>query len=132
MLSGEFERKLRRLNRNLRIFCGDNDSLPAGLFTVTRGEYKEICAVDKNYLPEYIVRNEYGRYVKSGIRRVLKILIQQGYVDRKQAEKEFALSLEYPAPKFKYTSPKLRERLMSKGINVVEDSNGYDARTRVL
>lgn len=132
MLSGEFERKLRRLNSNLRIFCGDNDSLPAGVFTVKAGEYQEICAVDKNYIPEYSIRTQEGRYVKSGYRRVLKILIEQGYIDRREAEKEFSLSLEYRAPKFKYSSPSIRERLMRKGYNVVEDSNGNYSRTRVL
>lgn len=124
MLAGEFERKLRRLNRNLRIFCGDNDSKAAGLFTVVRNEYKEICGVDKNYIPEYSIRDASGYIVKSGFRRVIKLLINQGYIDRRQAEKVFSLSFEYRSPKFKYSSPSLREKLMRKGIPVSEESNG--------
>jgi len=119
MLSGDFERKLRRLNPNLRIFCGDNDSKAAGIYTVENSEYKAICGIDKNYLPEHKVQDEQGYILKSGFRRVIKILINQGYIDRKKAEKEFSLSFEYRAPKFKY-SPSLRDRLMRKGIPVME------------
>jgi hypothetical protein len=123
MLAGEFERKLRKLNRNLRIFCGDNDSRAAGLFTVVRNEYKEICGVDKNFIPEYTIKDNFGYIVKSGFRRIIKLLINQGYIDRKQAEREFSLSFEYRSPKFKYSSPSLREKLMRKGIPVSEESN---------
>jgi hypothetical protein len=120
MLSGEFERKLRRLNCNIRIFCGNDDSKPAGIYTVRQGEYEQICGIDKNYIPEYPIRDINGAYIKSGFRRAIKILINKGYIDRKEAEKEFRLSFEYEAPKFKYHSPSLRNKLMRKGIPVLE------------
>ena len=124
MLAGEFERKLRKLNPNLRIFCSDNSSRPAGIFTVKRGEYTEICGIDKNYLPEHITYHEDGRIARSGWRRAVKILIKKGYIDRKEAEKVFNTHLYNSAPKFKYTSPDMRKRLMSKGIPVEDMYHG--------
>jgi hypothetical protein len=124
MLSGEFERKLRRLNSNIRIFCGDDSSKAAGIYTVESGEYKSICGIDKNELPEYTIYALDGSIVKSGFRRAIKVLINQGYIDRFEAEKEFGLKFEYKAPKFKYSSPSLREKLMRKGIPVTEEANG--------
>jgi len=125
MLSGEFERKLRHLNKNIRIFCSDDDTKAAGVYTVECGEYKQICGIDKNYIPEYPTRNKDGSYVKSGFRRAVKILINQGYIDRRLAEKEFGLSFEYKAPKFIYSSPSLRQTLMRKGISVLEEAHGH-------
>ena len=120
MLAGDFARKLRKLNPNLRIFCSNDNSKPAGIFTVVRGEYKEICGIDKNYIPEHITYREDGRIIRSGWRRAIKILVKQGYIDRKEAEKVFNTHLNYSAPKFKYTSPDLRKRLLNKGIPVEE------------
>lgn len=100
MLSGDFERKLRSLNKNLRIYSGNDDSRPAGIFTVLRnGDYQEICGVDKNYLTEHIIYNDQGYIVRSGWRRPLKILINKGYIDRFKAEKVFQTHLEYSSPR---------------------------------
>jgi hypothetical protein len=124
MLSGEFERKLRSLNKNLRIFCGDDNSKPAGIFTIEKGEYKSICGIDKNYVPEYPEYAENGAIVRSGFRRVVKLLIKQGYIDRKDAESKFRLHFEYPSPRFKYKSPSVREKVQRMGLSVMEENSG--------
>ncbi len=110
MLSGEFERKLRKLNNKLRIFCGDDDRRPAGLFTVVRGEYEQICSVDKNWVGEHTQFDAVGHILRAGWRRVLKTLIRQGYVDRFYAERVFNTHLPFAKPRFyakpKYVAPK--------------------------
>lgn len=103
MLSGEFERKLRKVNGQLRIFCGDDNTKPAGIFRYKRSymddmaaAYDHICGVDKNEVPEYCFVAEDGRILKSGWRRVLRILISQRLIRRRDAERVFGVSLEGP------------------------------------
>lgn len=124
MLAGDFQRKLRKLNPNIRIFCSNDDSKPAGIYIVIRGEYKEICGIDKNYLPEHIQYDENGRIVKGGWRRAIKTLIKKGFIDKKKAESVFSTHLNYSAPKFKYHSPDISKKLINKGIPVEEVTNG--------
>jgi len=93
MLASDFQAKLRKLNKNLRIFCGDNDSRLAGLYHVVGGEYKDIIGVDKNYLPEWPVMDEQGRILKGGWRRVVRLLIEQGLIDRRRAEAVFGTQI---------------------------------------
>lgn len=96
MLAGVFERKLRSLNRGLRVFCGDDARRPAGLsFFNHFGEETEICGVDKNWVPEHTEFQEDGRIRKGGWRRVLKSLIGVKLVDRRHAERVFGVHLEY-------------------------------------
>jgi hypothetical protein len=100
MLSGDFERKLRKLNPDIRIYCSNDDSKPAGIFWVKpNGEYQEICGIDKNQVPEWPTFDETGAYVKAGWRRALKILINKGFIDRDQAERLFGVHLEYKVTK---------------------------------
>lgn len=101
MLSGTFQSKLRSLNRNLRIYCGNDDTKPAGIFRVIRGEYTEICGIDKNYVPERSIFAKNGTHIKGGWRRALRLLIKQGLVNRASAEKEFSTTLHYPTPRKK-------------------------------
>lgn len=90
MLSGEFQRKLRRLNPELRIWCGNDDSKAAGLYQVVKNEYDAIMGVDKNYIPEWPSYDEKGHIVLSGWRRVLNVLIfQKKLVDLRYTEKVF-------------------------------------------
>jgi len=93
LLSGEFERKLRKLNRGLQIWCGNDNSKPAGLFIMKNGEYTQICGVDKNYIPKTIIKNSDGSIFKAGWLRTLKILLKQGYIERFKAEKVFNIYL---------------------------------------
>lgn len=99
MLAGTFQSKLRRLNSNLRIYCGDNSARPAGIFHVVRGEYTELCGVDKNEVPEHSIFDANGAHIKGGWRRALKILIKMGLVDRRSAQKVFRTNLNYKSPK---------------------------------
>ena len=96
MLAGDFQRRLRRLNPKLRIWCGDDDSKPAGIFFVSSdGEYNEVCGIDKNYIPEHTIWGEGGFIAKGGWRRALKVLIHRKLVDRFHAERTFGVHLEY-------------------------------------
>lgn len=101
MLSGDFQRKLRSLNPKLHIFCGNDSRRPAGIYHVVRGEYREICGVDKNYLIEHTIREPNGNIVRAGWRRTLKVLINQGFIKRADAERVFNARLHYKQPKKK-------------------------------
>ena len=89
MLSGDFIRKLKKLNRNLRIWCGNDDSKPAGLYYVDNNEYIPVCSIDKNEIPRYTIANEHNKIIKSGWQRTIRILIHHGLTTRKEAEKVF-------------------------------------------
>lgn len=125
MLSGDFERKLRKLNRKLRVYCGNDDRFAAGIFVVSKsGEYTEVCAADKNFVPEYAEYNYDGRIKKSGWRRTLKILISNGLVKKEAAQKEFGKRLGGRAP----TIPQIRQdtglqKLRSMGIDIVNSGS---------
>src|SRR5579864_491664 len=93
MLSGEFERNLRKLNPKLRIYCGDNKDKPASLYYIVNGEEITICGVDKNYIPKDVIYDKQGHIVKSGYNRVLKILIKDKLTTKKRAEYIFGYHL---------------------------------------
>lgn len=95
MLAGDFQRKLRKLNPRLHIYSRGYNDWPAGIFHVVGGEYTEICGIDKNIVPEYSVYKETGAHYKGGWRRALKLLIKQGLIDRRNAEKLFRTTLNY-------------------------------------
>lgn len=113
MLSGDFERYLRKLNKNIRIYCLNDDKRPAGVFHVVNGEYTEICGIDKNYIPEHSIMAENGTHIKGGWRRVLKLLINKGLINRQQAEKLFRTNLQYKVPKASKRSVNLPVNLTS-------------------
>lgn len=112
MLSGEFQRKLRSLNRKLRVFCGDSSTTPAGIFLLTPDGYEDIMGVDKNYVPEHSEFNENGSIRKGGWRRVLRLLIQRRLIDRWHAERVFNTHLEYAPriPRVKRIDPAKKEQ----------------------
>jgi hypothetical protein len=125
MLSGDFERKLRRLNPKIHIYCGDNDKFAAGIYIVSRGEYTEICGADKNYVPEFTMYSEDGRIQKSGWRRILRILVKKGLVHRAKAEKVFGARLTgVRAP----SMPQIKQdtglqKLKSMGIEIINSGS---------
>lgn len=122
MAPGQVERNLRKLNKRVRIFCGDDPTHPAGVFIVSpSGEYTEICGIDKNDVPEFTTWNDQGFIVKSGYRRVLKILVGKGLVKKEAAEKLFRTRLNCRAPK----APELRkdttvQKLKSLGVEIID------------
>lgn len=112
MLAGDFQRKIRQLNSELRIFCGNDETKPAGLYMVVNGEYEQIMSVDKNFLPPHVEYDEVGHIIKSGWRRVVKHLIKEKLVDRRKAEQLFQFHMHdrrrNPGPP-KYVDPIKRE-----------------------
>jgi len=89
MLSCDFATKICQLNRKLRIACGNNSSRPAGLYIIINGEEVNICGIDKNFIPEYIIYDKIGHIVKSGWRRPIQILIGLKLVNKNKAESLF-------------------------------------------
>lgn len=89
MLSGDFARKLRCLNPRLKVWCGDDNSKPAGLYYVVGDEYVSICGVDKNYIPEYTIWDNKGHIIKSGWRRTISQLLQRHLVSKKDVMRVF-------------------------------------------
>jgi hypothetical protein len=118
MLSGDFQRKLKKLNRNLHIYCGNDDRRPAGLYwskyqmgiESNPEDHVEICGVDKNYLPELPIVDENNHLVKGGWRRVLVMLIARKLVDKRKAESLFSTGFDKAVmtPINKETDPILR------------------------
>lgn len=92
MLSGDFQAKLRKVNKDLRIFAGQDDSKPAGIYHKNDPEVS-LCGIDKNWIPEWPLINEKGKYLKGGWRRALRALIQQGQIDRRRTERVFATQI---------------------------------------
>lgn len=93
MLASTFQSKLRKLNPDLRIWCGDSSTTPASIFHVVDGEFTQICAVDKSWLPDHTMFDELGRISKGGWRRPLYVLIQCGLIDRHHAQRVFGAPL---------------------------------------
>lgn len=119
MHPGDFARNLRILNRNLRIFCGNDDTKPASIYYVKNGEEETVCGIDKNYVPEWIIWNEDGSIAKGGWRRALKILIDKKLINRSKAEKLFRADLSYKQPKFiPQAKVNMEDRLKSRGLYI--------------
>lgn len=89
MEPGVFARKLRYLNPKLKVYCGNDDSRPAGLYYVKAGEYTEVCSVDKQEVPKYIQFDSIGRITKGGWLRTIRLLVGKKLVNRREAEKSF-------------------------------------------
>ncbi len=89
MLSGDFGRKLRKLNKHLRIYYSNNETKPAGLYYLEQGEYIPVCGIDKNDIPRHAIANEQNKIIKSGWQRTLRVLIDKGLATRRAVEKIF-------------------------------------------
>jgi len=121
MLVGDFARKIKQLNRDLKIACGNDDSRPASLFYVDRyGEEVSICGIDKNYVPEWPEYNPNGSFKKSGWRRTLKILIGKGLIDKYKAQRLFRVDLNYKQPKYSVKCPDVSNRGNTLGLDVLK------------
>lgn len=113
MMSGEFERNLRKLNHNLRIFCGDDDNKPAGIHILTHDGWEQLMGCDKSWVSERAEFDIYGHMLRSGWRRVLQWLIKNDYVDRRHAERVFHAHLPY-AKKIAVPTRELKHDLIDK------------------
>lgn len=81
-LAGEFQRLLRRLNPDLRVYCGDADNRPAGLVLVRGDSVRELCGVDKGMIPDQTIIAENGQIIKKGWRAVFSLLIRERLVSK--------------------------------------------------
>lgn len=123
MLAGDFQANIKKLNKNLRIFCGNDDSKPAGLWLYDNGEYIELCGVDKNYLDEHSKYDPVtGRIKHGGWRRVLKMLLEKGLIDKKKAERVFRTHLDYFTPMRLEKDPISREIEEAKRLGEIESA----------
>lgn len=89
MLPGEFYRALKKLNKNLQIYCGDDNSKAAGLWMWYEGEIRELCGVDKGNIKEWPTYSAQGKMLKGGWHRVIKMLVETKLVDRRKSYKYF-------------------------------------------
>lgn len=112
LLSGEFERLLRRLNPDLHIYCGDASNRPAGLYLVKNGQIIELGGVDKNFVPDQTIIDKQGRIVKKGWRAVLLNLVAQRIVRYADAVREIPELRERVEP----VSPEKEEREIDKAV----------------
>lgn len=94
MLSSDFQKNLKKLNKNLRIIPNPNDSFPAGLYLHYMDELVHICGVDSNFVPEMTEADSKGHIVKAGWRRTLNILIGKGLIDKYQAQRVFKTEIK--------------------------------------
>lgn len=111
MLASTFQTKLKKLNKKLHIFCGDSEYTPAGLWMIDKGEYTEICGVDKQWVNEWPTYDQYGKMVKGGWHRVLKLLVRHKLVDRRQSYKIFGHWDEHREPYHKFNKRPIDDSL---------------------
>lgn len=94
MFSGDFLRKLKKLNKNLTVMCGNDDTKPAGLYLMFYGEPIHICGVDRNFVPEFPTHDVKGHIIKGGWRRVLNILVGKRLIDKYEAQNVFKTQIK--------------------------------------
>jgi hypothetical protein len=93
MLSGDFAKKLKRLNPRLRVCSLEGSQYAAGLHYIDPYDgFISICGVDKNYVPERTEVDEIGHILKSGWRRVVNILLARGLTTQERVKKVFGQS----------------------------------------
>lgn len=89
----DFERKLKKLNRNISIYSGKDITRPAGVWiriaTWEGGEYEELCGVEKVNLREFPTYNRNGKMLTGGWHRVLYLLYAKGYIELAQSRRYF-------------------------------------------
>lgn len=99
MLYCTFYAKLRKLNRNLRIYGDDTaPTRPWGLYEMGKWGEKltHVCGISNTggMVYEWTERRWDGYILRQGWRRVLKMLIKKNLVKSKEAAKEFGTSFE--------------------------------------
>lgn len=94
MLLGEFERKLKKLNKNLMVLPSLDESLPCGLYLNFYDEPIHICGVDRGWLDERTRTDPKGHIIHGGWRRAVSILISKRLIDKYQAQRLFQTSFK--------------------------------------
>jgi|WetSurMetagenome_2_1015567.scaffolds.fasta_scaffold1081100_1 hypothetical protein len=99
MLSGDFLKVLRKLNKKLRVCSLENSKHAAGLYYIDPWEgYIAVCGVDKNYIPEQTEVDEVGHILKSGWRRVVNILLARKLTTREKVKQVWPSFFEQHVP----------------------------------
>jgi len=111
MFASDFAIKLRKLNPRLRIFAGNDDSKPAGLWIMWDGEVRELCGVDKNYLNEWPTYNLHGKMIRGGWNRIIKMLVSTKLVDRHTSYKHFGHWDEHREPPQQFLLEKIDQAI---------------------
>lgn len=90
---GDFLRMLKKLNRRMGVFCELDNERPAQLFFIDQqGEYQEICAIPKNYVPEYSIMDG-DHIIKRGWRAILGVVLGRKLCTPQQVERTFKCQL---------------------------------------
>ena len=89
MLPGLFYRKLKKCNKDLKIYASRTLDTPSGLYVEKYGERKHICGVDNKDIPERHFSDQIGHVIKRGWRVTLQILINKHLIRQLDAEKIF-------------------------------------------
>lgn len=99
MLSGDFQKAVRKLNPSLRICSLESSKNAAGLYYIDPFEgYIAVCGVDKNYLPERTEIDEVGHILKSGWRRVVNILLARKLTTQEKVKRVWPSFFEQHSP----------------------------------
>ncbi len=101
MLQITWFRKLRQLNKNLRVCQFENSSHLPGVYYVDEREgIVDVCATDVYFVPALAEYNSRGLLVKSGYRRVVHILLALKLTTDEKVRKVFPGFFEshYPKP----------------------------------
>ena len=96
MILGTLERKLKTLNSRIRVYS--TASIPiSGVYIASPNlcELEHIGGVDRDNPQEHVSYNTDGSIRRGGWRRILKVLVERGLVDRYKAERLFQTHLEY-------------------------------------
>ena len=101
MMAGDFAKKLRRLNPKLRIYAGNDDTKPAGVYLHSdTGEPTDICGVAKSWVPEFSERDTSGHILRGGWNRVLHILVSLKLIDKTRSHYFFGYWDEHKTPAY--------------------------------
>lgn len=73
--ASDFQNLLQAVDKRLHIYCGNDDTKPAGIWLVSKGEYTELVGVPKNWVPEFNEFSAHGKLLKRGWRGILRALI---------------------------------------------------------
>ncbi len=82
MMASDFQRKIQKLNGKLRINSFGDDTRPAALWIYKDGEVIDVCGVDKNWIQEFPTYNQYGKMIKGGWNRILRVLISMKLIEK--------------------------------------------------
>jgi len=102
MLLGEFRRKLKRVNPDLAIYCGNSPRQMAGIHDLNPTAVNDmaICGVSKGWMPlkQSIQDGKTLHIIKRSVKDVLIILARKHKIDRRKAQRVFGFNLAFRVP----------------------------------